>query len=473
MRLRTRFTLTLSGLALLVLAVAGASIYLAEDRYLLRKASEEEMKALTNFADGCAASRRAKDGAGLPQYLYSVAQSSGLAFSGFFSMDGTALYHSDPSLRGTKLIPPEAVSELMSYDVAVFPKKDIKTGGRLQILARTVRDGGRPLGIAALGYYPEVLKARRANALRNSLRRLLWVSLGAVLLSLLLAAYLGASLAEPLDGLLQGAKAVGAGDLEHRIALKRDDELGQLADEFDRMAARLQEVDRLKEDFMSSVTHELRSPVSSIIGFADMLLSGEGGALTERQEEWAQTIKASAQRLSGMVDNILDLAKLEAGMLDFEPMEFDLGALAQEVADCFEPLAREQRTELRVRAEDSVKAWADPASIRQVLTNLLSNAFKFTPEGGVVTVDVSAQKNPSGALVQVSDTGPGIPEEAMGKLFGKFFQIRETRARAKAKGTGLGLCICKGLVESQGGKIWAQSPEGLGAVFRFTLPRKS
>lgn len=483
MRLRTQLALALSGLSLVVLGMAAVLTLWSEDRYLTRKDREEQVRTLKNFADGCAQALLRPPpgrGPGLPQdrslvdYVFSVSRSPGLAFAGLFLEDGKAVFHSDPALQGARVISPDDVRGLLSKKGSEFIQADLYSGRPHQIFTHTV-EAGPIRGVAAIGYDPEVLRSRRMRAMGNNLRRTAGITLGALALSVLLALYISALLTKPISELAQGAREIGSGRLGHRIAAGRKDEIGELSAEFNRMAEGLEEVDRLKEEFLASVTHELRSPLSSVIGFADLLLSGEEGPLTPKQEEWAETIQRSGRRLSRMVNNILDIAKVEAGLMDFAPAETDLSCAAQETAALFEPQAKEQGVTLKVLAGEPAPAWADPETVSLAFTNLVANALKFTPEGGTVTVEVFGPSALTGgrARASVSDTGPGIPQAALDKLFSKFFQVSETKGRARGKGTGLGLYLCKRLLEAQAGDIRAANrPEG-GAVFSFTLPPAS
>lgn len=467
MKLRTRFALFINILVLSILAIAAILIFIYQDNYLIRKTREYHINGLNQFTKACASSIHVKNRKEFLQYAYNIAYSTGMAYGAFYSTDGNIIFHSSSAVLMASLNPLYLESAVKSKNQVEFFDKEFQTSRPVQIRAKAVRDDKQVLGIAVLFYYPDVLKVRRSRALVNSMRRFVWVAVIALLTSLVLSYYLGLFLSKPIDVLVSGARAIAKGDLNHRIALRRSDEVGELADEFNTMAKKLQELDRLKEDFMANITHELRSPTTAIIGFSDMLLSGTGGDLSDKQEEWAETIKKSAQRLSGMINNILDIAKLEAGLMKFSPESVSVGEPVQEVIDLFQPIAAQQKINLCVQIQEGdYKAWVDPDSLQQVLINLVSNALKFTPDNGRVLVQIKTQKKY--VMVSVSDTGPGIPGEAMPKLFTKFLQLHD-----KIKGTGLGLVICKGIIESQGGKIRATSEKGQGATFIFTLPAAS
>ncbi len=232
---------------------------------------------------------------------------------------------------------------------------------------------------------------------------------------------------------------------------------------------RLKELDRLKSDFVSNVSHELRTPLTAIKGSVDNMLDGITGTMNEKQTRYLTRVKSNADRLTRLINDLLDLSRIEAGKIDLKPANLALVSLAQEIADNIRPVAVEKLISLEVAAADGgTTAWADRDKIIQVLMNLIGNAVKFTPERGKVTVAV--HKNGARWVeISVADTGPGILPEEASRIFDRFYQIAQA-GKQKAKGTGLGLAICKALVEMHGGKIWMESEVGKGSTFSFTLP---
>jgi PAS domain S-box-containing protein len=232
---------------------------------------------------------------------------------------------------------------------------------------------------------------------------------------------------------------------------------------------RLRELDKLKSDFVSNVSHELRTPLTAIKGSADNMLDGITGSLNEKQVRYLTRIKSNADRLTRLINDLLDLSRIEAGKIDLKPTNLSLVGLAQEVTENIRPVALAKLISLEVDSPDGiVTAWADRDKTTQVLMNLIGNAIKFTPSHGKVSVFIQ-RNGDKWAQVSVTDTGPGIPAEEAGKIFDKFYQIAQAE-KQKTKGTGLGLAISKVLVEMHGGKIWAESGVGGGSTFSFTLP---
>lgn len=242
-----------------------------------------------------------------------------------------------------------------------------------------------------------------------------------------------------------------------------------------------------KSEFLANMSHELRTPLNSIIGFSDVLINGMAGPLTEKQIEFSTDIKDSGSHLLSLINDILDLSKVEAGKMELEPSEFDLMELIERSLVMFKEKAMKHGIKLTVDIDENIgNITADERKIKQVIFNLLSNALKFTPDGGNVSVSARRMQDTplspplarggikvGGELVEISvtDTGIGIAPGDMGKLFQPFQQL-ETSYTRKYTGTGLGLKLCKDFVELHGGRIWAESEPGKGSKFIFTIPLK-
>jgi GAF domain-containing protein/DNA-binding response OmpR family regulator len=232
-------------------------------------------------------------------------------------------------------------------------------------------------------------------------------------------------------------------------------------------AERLAEVDRLKSQFLANMSHELRTPLNSIIGFSRVILKGIDGPLTEMQKTDLQTVYDSGQYLLGLINDILDISKIEAGKMEIALEDVDLIEIINGVMSTAIALVKDKPVELEHSVAPDIPAIkGDVRRIRQVLLNLVSNAAKFTEEG---FIRVEAEANPTEVTIAVSDSGIGIPEENLGTIFEPFTQVDGSSTRS-AGGTGLGLSICKSFVEIHGGHMWVESAPGVGSVFYFTLP---
>lgn len=233
--------------------------------------------------------------------------------------------------------------------------------------------------------------------------------------------------------------------------------------------ARLKQLDRLKSQFLAHVSHELRTPLTSIVGFADNMIEGLVGSLNMKQEQYLTRIRANGTRLARMITDLLDLSRVEAGKMVLSFDYVPLPEVAIDVIEQLRPLATAKHLQVELHSDDpALRVWADHDRLSQILTNLIDNAIKYTPEGAHISVDLSAPDQEMARIV-VRDTGQGIPAEALPKLFDPFFRVQQ-HERSQTKGLGLGLAIVKDLVDLHGGSISVRSTVQEGTQFSFTLP---
>jgi protein-histidine pros-kinase len=235
---------------------------------------------------------------------------------------------------------------------------------------------------------------------------------------------------------------------------------------------KMQEASRLKSEFLANMSHELRTPLNAIIGFTELMYGGRVGPVSTEHHEYLGDILTSARHLLQLINDVLDLAKVEAGKMEFRPEHVDLGKLVGEVRDILRGLAASKRLRVHTEVDPEVRsAVLDSARLKQVLYNYLSNAIKFTPEGGQVTIRIVPQ-GPDLLQLEVEDTGIGVPEADFGRLFVEFQQL-DGGATKRYQGTGLGLAMAKRIVEAQGGHVGVRSTLGKGSTFTAVLPRVS
>ncbi|HEX6588976.1 MAG TPA: HAMP domain-containing sensor histidine kinase [Longimicrobiales bacterium] len=293
----------------------------------------------------------------------------------------------------------------------------------------------------------------------------------AVLVALLLGAWTTRTITRPMKDVQQAMARVADGEfvVPERLPYARPDEIGDLSRSFRTMTERLAELDRMKAEFISVASHELKTPLNVIGGYAELLDDGLYGPLEPKQHEAMQSIKDQTRTLSDLVNQLLDLSRIEAGGFRVELMEVESAELFGAVRRMFEPLAKQKSIDFRVAIDDDFPRImrADPDRLRnEVLGNLLSNAFKFTPEGG--TISLRAFSRDGSVCVDVSDTGGGIPQEDLEHIFDKFYQVGQ---EARIQGSGLGLAIAREIVEAHGGRISAESASRRGTTFHIVLPK--
>jgi signal transduction histidine kinase len=320
----------------------------------------------------------------------------------------------------------------------------------------------------------DALIAQNASAYTSSRNQFIGVAAGAIVLALLLGFVLSWSLIGPIQRIDVRLAAIASGNFSGHVNVTNRDELGGLAtnvnrmnDELQRLYRELETTSKHKSDFLANMSHELRTPLNAIIGFSQVLREGMSGEINAKQQEYLDDILTSANHLLALINDVLDLSKVEAGHVDLQVAPFSL----QDALERGVSMVRERATTVGVQVTLHANGGLDLVTgderrIRQVIFNLLSNAVKFTPAGGLV--DVAAAQANGEVRVSVADTGPGIAAEDLDRIFEEFQQT-EAGAREQ-EGTGLGLALSKCFVEMHGGRIWCDSEIGKGSTFVFTLP---
>ena len=316
--------------------------------------------------------------------------------------------------------------------------------------------------------------AQNASAYKSSRNQFIGVAAGAIVLALLLGFVLSWSLIGPIQRIDSRLAAIASGDFSGHVDVINRDELGALAanvnrmnDELQRLYKELETTSRHKSEFLANMSHELRTPLNAIIGFSQVLRERISGEINAKQEEYLDDIITSGNHLLALINDILDLSKVEAGQVELKVAPFSL----QDALERGVSMVREQATTEGVQVThhkngDLDVVTGDERRIRQVIFNLLSNAVKFTPTGGLV--EITATRVNGEMRVSIADNGPGIAAEDLDRIF-EVFQQTEAGARQQ-EGTGLGLALSKRFVEMHGGRIWCDSELGKGSAFRFTLP---
>lgn len=298
----------------------------------------------------------------------------------------------------------------------------------------------------------------------------------------------------PIRDLSSGAERIASGDFEYRINARTGDEIQVLSQQFNNMAEALKRsyhqlelrveertrdlagakekairAEKAKSAFIASMSHELRTPLNSIIGFTGMVLKGAAGPVNDEQRKQLTTAYRSAQHLLSLINDVLDLSKMEAGKLTITKTEFDLATLVERVAQTVAPMAVDKRIKLTTSVPPGIPpVFSDERRVEQILLNLVNNAIKFT-DSGSVRIEAAWNDKANETDISVTDTGIGIRPEDMGKLFQDYRQL-EGEKQARREGTGLGLVICDRMAGLLGGRMYARSVHGKGSTFGLVIP---
>jgi signal transduction histidine kinase len=317
------------------------------------------------------------------------------------------------------------------------------------------------------------LVAANQGSFAASRNLLLGVAGGSLLLALALGLLLSWSVVAPLRRTQRRLSEIAGGTFAGHVQVQNRDEIGalaagvnQMSDELGRLYRELETASRHKSDFLATMSHELRTPLNAIIGFSEVLHEQMFGELNERQLAYVDDVLAAGRHLLELINDVLDLAKIEAGRMDLVLSETNIPDVLRSAISLHSERAGRDGIELALETEpDEIQVTADERRVRQVAFNLLSNAVKFTPAEG--RVDISAHLADGQVEIAVADTGPGISVEDQETIFEEFEQTADGK---KAEGTGLGLPLSRKLVELHGGRLWVESEPGQGSTFRFTLP---
>ena len=317
--------------------------------------------------------------------------------------------------------------------------------------------------------------AARVDATQSRLDAAQQASLAGLVVAIVIAAVTGIwlmhSISGPVRALDRGMRAVAEGDLSHQLELspQRRDEFGRLAISFQAMSQQLAELDKLKAEFVSVASHELKTPINVILGYLQLMQQGIYGPLSGKQTEILSTVEAQGRTLARLAAQLLDVTRFEAGGGRIEPRTLQLSALLEDLERAFHVLAVQRGIDFRLTMNEGLPdevQW-DSDRINEVMGNLLANAFKFTGSGG--TVELTATPADDSVKIEVHDSGAGVPPDQLPHIFEKFYQANNQDA-ASTMGTGLGLAIAKEIVEAHRGQITCDSVLGEGTTFTLLLP---
>jgi len=496
MSIRFRLALAIDALLLVALLTFGAIIYDSQKTLLLRKAREARETTLRSLASVTAETLEGQDDGPLIAYTSGLKRMVRELEVAYVSDGKFILAHTDRKLAPRQLPLSSGGESMRAFSNRLLVRKAVTPDATkgVSLSRKRVVVKGQAYDVV-VGFSDARVRAGVEKALEAVLLSLLQAGLLVILTGTLLAFWLSAKLTHPIRALAQALAAIGAGDMTRQVGdTARRDEIGVLNREFNRMVAGLREVDEMKRDFVSSVTHELKSPLGAIESYLDLMAYEIAQGKNDPQVcslkipkflENINFIKQNSGRLLKFITDLLDASKIERGKFEVSRRPSRIEPLIGGVVQLFSERAKASGITLTARLQERLpQPMLDPERITQVLQNLVSNALKFTPAGGTVTVSatlvrperapVAGGRKPDvtearALRVEVADTGPGVPKEAIERLFGKFYQAPGSRGSAIGpKGTGLGLYIVRNIIEAHGGRAYAESNGG--GRFGFELP---
>ncbi|MBI4396766.1 MAG: HAMP domain-containing histidine kinase [Elusimicrobia bacterium] len=455
MRIRTKFSLfTCIVIFISVFSIAIVT-YLLQKKQIEDDFLEERGHQLSSFAEVCRQALVVNDE--------------------LFMIHFVQLFHNQPSVMYAYYVTDADV--VLAHSDTRFVHKDIsewsgaKPGGAIETSVR-IQDIPEKGGRVVMGFSEEYQRTTIEEALRRTLRRVVTAALLVLGVGLTAALWLTYLLTRPIRKLVWGSDQIGKGNFQTEIQVDSHDELGDLAKRFNSMARNLSVLDEMKDQFISTVSHDLRLPLSAIMMHVDYMLNmGEmKNSLTAEYRDMLIRIVDNAMRLNIFVSNVLDAAKIKAGFMEYHPKPVRFEAAARRIQTLYGIVAKQKGITLVADIPTQLPAvHVDPERFDHVVANLVSNALKYTPKEGLVTL--SAREGAEGVEACISDTGIGIAPEDVPRLFEPFYQAQVAEQRAKGKvGTGLGLYIVKKTVEDMGGSIRVESEKGAGTRFVLTFP---
>jgi signal transduction histidine kinase len=530
MGLRTKFVLFIS--LVIIAVCSGLSWYFIRQQSdsMTRSLISTGSLLVKNLAHNARYGLVAKDRVLLEQLINGVMEVDETIYAVFTGPDGTQLamkskrniypdWAITTSLYGSgvndvAITPFAATKDLQReeiYDFAVTIRRGSDNPSLFPLLflesetepITTAESSARIYGVVQIGLTGEQMN----QALSRMIGNVLLITIVVIFSGILATVLLTRRITTPLNSLVKVARQVAGGDLTASVEPMTHDEVGQLTTVFSQMTEslkeqdlavkqayreleqlnrtleqrvqqrtselqtandKLQELDRLKSAFVSIVSHELRTPMTSIKGYVENMLDGLAGALTEKQSHSLERVRHNIDRLTRMINELLDLSKIEAGRMELHLAPLSLPEMAEELAESYQAAAHEKSITLRTTPHLPVPmVTGDADKVSRILINLIHNAIKFTPAGGDIRIETKVRDNDYVEL-GVIDSGSGIPPHELDKIFDKFY--RGESAPVEARGAGLGLAIAKTLVELHGGTIQVESALGTGSRFSFTIP---
>jgi len=470
MGIRFKFTLYISILLLFVIIGVSYTIFVAQKNFLTYQFSQARIKTFKSFASVCNQALKVKDELRVRntiKYLLKT-YSPSVVYAGYINQNNVVTYLSRDNNKNIDSEFKKRIKKINTSNSNKF----------LSLSGEKICEYAVPLnadGAFVVGFSQDEMQKQIDLGISTMTRQIKKVAIVAIILGIILANLLGYRLTKPLKVLTTTAKQIADGNLDVQITSNRKDEIGILFRSFNNMATQLKELDSMKDSFVSSVSHELRSPLSAIDGYCNLLIDNiNKGSSKEQQLKGLNIIKQATVRLTNFINNILDLAKIKANKLEIKKVNADISNIINEIVSLFQPLALQQQKKIIYKNQNEhIIINIDIERIKQLITNLIGNAMKFTKENGYITLSLFAYSPGYGndyIEVWVTDDGIGIPKNQVDMIFKKFFQVKDNEFK-RPKGTGLGLTIVAEMIKLHNGYIWAESEVGHGTTFKFVLPK--
>ena len=465
MKLTGRFFLSHGGLVLFTLG-AGFLLFYGGARFELKRQAEADQKQyLASFALAAREAVVQREDVAVLNFMRLASKNPAIVFTAFFNpATGSRVvlplnYEREPLLVPT----PSATGTGI---------KNVRLADGTEVFAsvQKLNFGSGSAGWVEIGYSSLEME----QEIQNQLHR--WLNLSFLTLSVTLILgwvvswLVSRHLLDPLKKIREGTRLVRQGKLDSLVEVNRADEIGDLARDFNSMVLQLKELDEMKRDFVSGVTHDLGTPLHAIRSAANFLQEGKGGALTDKQGEYLLMISNNTTHLIGFINNLLTVARIEAAKVDPYLEAVDVMTHLNELVALYQTQAHAKGLTLTlVKKAPYVSLISDVTMFRQIAQNLLSNAIKFTVTG---LVELTVSEENGDMLLEVKDTGIGINPQYHALIFDKFFRVKQPKEFQTREGSGLGLSIVKGLVAVLGGTVEVESGLGRGSVFKVRLPKQ-
>ncbi|MCL2485173.1 MAG: HAMP domain-containing histidine kinase [Endomicrobia bacterium] len=470
MNLRLKFTLSVSILLLFVIFLVSYIIFSAQKDFLTEQFQENRDTSFKLFFHTAETALKANE----EQYINNILNSivtiykPSIVYASYVSG-----YRQVFVSRDDKNVASAYAGRMTNAFSSRTEEYESLMGEQIYEYASPILYGDKYLGTIIVGFSQDYKYQKIDEGISLISRQIQIAAFIAFIFGILGANFMAVRLIKPVKQLAEAAKQIGEGNMDVKTGINRSDEIGVLAHVFDEMVDKVKDADTLKDTFVSSVSHELRSPLAAIDGYCDLLIEGiNKKSPPEQQLRGLKIIKDASIRLTNFINNILDLAKMRAGKYEMKASEISLETVIREIAVLFESLAVAQNKVLKLNiAPNLPTVYADPEKIKQVITNILGNAFKFTKENDTITISslVSPSYGNDFIEVQISDSGVGLSKTDAEKVFEKFYQVKDDEFN-KPKGTGLGLSIVYEIIRLHHGRIWAEGEQGAGSSFKFVLP---